>query len=170
MHVTRMWPRHEAELLAGGSLHWVFKGLILARQRLLRLDPQEGGDSRGDRCARPECPVGGNRIRDMPGVEGPLWAARAPTPPPVNPSLQWALPAHPGPSGEPQRTAGIPPILHVAVMLFCEKTTVKNGLPLAVHRTQDEWRLWADLVGLGSIVHVEASVGPGKSSFQRQAA
>jgi len=44
MHVTRMWPKREAELLAGGSLYWVFKGLILARQRVLRLDEVIGQD------------------------------------------------------------------------------------------------------------------------------
>ncbi|MFN3279899.1 MAG: DUF1489 family protein [Paracoccus hibiscisoli] len=43
-HVTRMWPRREAELLAGGSIYWVFKGVLLARQRLLSLDRQEGED------------------------------------------------------------------------------------------------------------------------------
>ncbi len=43
-HVTRMWPKREAELLAGGSLYWVFKGLILARQRILRLDEVIGQD------------------------------------------------------------------------------------------------------------------------------
>lgn len=43
-HVTRMWPKREAELLAGGSLYWVFKGLILARQRILALTPREGAD------------------------------------------------------------------------------------------------------------------------------
>ncbi|MCV2882690.1 DUF1489 family protein [Actibacterium sp. XHP0104] len=43
-HVTRMWPKREAELLNGGSLYWVFKGVILARQRILRLDEVIGAD------------------------------------------------------------------------------------------------------------------------------
>lgn len=43
-HVTRMWPKRDAELLGGGSLYWVFKGLILARQRILRLDEVDRGD------------------------------------------------------------------------------------------------------------------------------
>ncbi len=43
-HVTRMWPKREAELLNGGSLYWVFKGTILARQRILRLDEVDRGD------------------------------------------------------------------------------------------------------------------------------
>lgn len=43
-HVTRMWPRREAELLAGGSLYWVFRGLVLARQRLLALEERRGED------------------------------------------------------------------------------------------------------------------------------
>lgn len=43
-HITRMWPKREAELLDGGSLYWVFKGLILARQRILSLDPVDGAD------------------------------------------------------------------------------------------------------------------------------
>ena len=43
-HVTRMWPKRAADLLAGGSLYWVFRGAVLARQRILRLDPVEGAD------------------------------------------------------------------------------------------------------------------------------
>lgn len=38
-HVTRMPPRRADELLAGGSLFWVFRGVIRARQRLLAIDP-----------------------------------------------------------------------------------------------------------------------------------
>jgi len=37
-HVTRMWPKRAAELLAGGSLYWVIRGQVQARQRLIRLD------------------------------------------------------------------------------------------------------------------------------------
>lgn len=43
-HITRMWPKREAELLAGGSLYWVFKGVVLARQMVLRLDEVIGED------------------------------------------------------------------------------------------------------------------------------
>ena len=43
-HVTRMWPKREAELVAGGSLYWVIKGVILARQKVIRLDEVIGED------------------------------------------------------------------------------------------------------------------------------
>ncbi len=39
MHTTRMVPKRGAELLNGGSLYWVIKGAVLARQRLLEIRP-----------------------------------------------------------------------------------------------------------------------------------
>ena len=43
-HVTRMWPRRAEEILAGGSLYWVIRGVVLARQHILRLDKVTGSD------------------------------------------------------------------------------------------------------------------------------
>lgn len=43
-HVTRMWPKRAPEILNGGSLYWVIKGVILARQTILRLDERIGAD------------------------------------------------------------------------------------------------------------------------------
>ena len=48
-HVTRMWPKREAEV-TGGSLYWVVKGSILCRQRILALEPRDWGDGI-NRCA-----------------------------------------------------------------------------------------------------------------------
>lgn len=42
--VTRMWPKRVDEVLNGGSLYWVFKGLVLCRQRILRFDEVDRGD------------------------------------------------------------------------------------------------------------------------------
>lgn len=49
-HVTRMWPKRADQILSGGSLYWVIKGFILARQRIEALEPREGSDGI-TRCA-----------------------------------------------------------------------------------------------------------------------
>jgi hypothetical protein len=50
VHVTRMWPRRAAEILAGGSLYWVIRGAILCRQRIVALEELRGDDGI-PRCA-----------------------------------------------------------------------------------------------------------------------
>jgi hypothetical protein len=49
-HVTRMYPKRAAEILAGGSLYWVIKGIILVRQRIVDLKKVSGDDGI-ERCA-----------------------------------------------------------------------------------------------------------------------
>mgnify|MGYP005850386461 CR=1 FL=1 len=46
---TRMWPKRAKDLLSGGSLYWVFKGLVLARQRILSFETVDFGDG-VERC------------------------------------------------------------------------------------------------------------------------
>jgi len=43
-HVTRMWPKRAGELLNGGSLYWVIKGIISARQEIVGLEEKIGAD------------------------------------------------------------------------------------------------------------------------------
>ena len=39
VHVTRMTPKRDDELLDGGSIYWVIKGEIAVRERLLAIEP-----------------------------------------------------------------------------------------------------------------------------------
>ena len=43
-HVTRMFPRRMDEILPGGSLYWVIRGLILCRQPIADLQETIGAD------------------------------------------------------------------------------------------------------------------------------
>lgn len=49
VHTTRMVPKRMAELLDGGSLYWVIKGQVQARQRLLDIETFTDGEGIG-RC------------------------------------------------------------------------------------------------------------------------
>ncbi len=50
VHTTRMMPKRIPELLEGGSLYWVIKGMISCRQQILDLRAVTGSDGIG-RCA-----------------------------------------------------------------------------------------------------------------------
>ena len=46
MHVTRNTPRRADEVLAGGSMFWVIKGVMCARQPILELRGMQRADGR----------------------------------------------------------------------------------------------------------------------------
>lgn len=48
-HITRMAPAKVSDLLSDGSLYWVIKGAIQARQRLVAIEPFRDSDNVG-RC------------------------------------------------------------------------------------------------------------------------
>jgi len=47
-HITRMMPKRGEEIVAGGSLYWVIKGMVAVRQRIVEIVPfqDEEGISR----------------------------------------------------------------------------------------------------------------------------
>jgi hypothetical protein len=49
IHITRMVPKRDEELLAGGSLYWVIRGEIAAREKIIGIEPFRDGEGIG-RC------------------------------------------------------------------------------------------------------------------------
>ena len=49
VHTTRMVPKRDTEILAGGSLYWVIKGEIAAREKIIGIEPFRDKDGIG-RC------------------------------------------------------------------------------------------------------------------------
>ena len=49
IHVTRMTPKRTEEILAGGSLYWVIRGEIAARETIIAIEPFRDRDGIG-RC------------------------------------------------------------------------------------------------------------------------
>jgi len=44
-HVTRMWPKRADEILhSGGSMYWIIKGVMQARQPILEFEEVQTGD------------------------------------------------------------------------------------------------------------------------------
>ena len=49
IHITRMMPKRGEEILAGGSLYWVIRGEIAAREKIIAIEPFRDKDGIG-RC------------------------------------------------------------------------------------------------------------------------
>lgn len=43
VHWTTMYPKRVDEIVKGGSLYWVIKGIILVRQRILKIERTKDG-------------------------------------------------------------------------------------------------------------------------------
>ncbi len=50
-HFTRNFPRRAADVLDGGSMYWIIRGEIVARQRIVTLEERRRGEGRRKRCA-----------------------------------------------------------------------------------------------------------------------
>ncbi|HLG81086.1 MAG TPA: DUF1489 domain-containing protein [Bradyrhizobium sp.] len=49
IHVTRMAPKRVEDILAGGSLYWVIRGEVAAREKIIAIEPFRDKDGIG-RC------------------------------------------------------------------------------------------------------------------------
>ncbi len=76
-HITRMWPKRADELLDGGSIYWVIKGVIACRQPIARLDEYIGGD--GIRRCAVTCHPGLIRVEPTRKKAFQGWRYLAPT-------------------------------------------------------------------------------------------
>lgn len=43
-HVTRAYPKRESEIIPGGSLYWVMRGMIVCRQPIVNFEQVTGND------------------------------------------------------------------------------------------------------------------------------
>ncbi len=75
-HRTRMTPRRREELLDGGSIYWVIKGQVRARQRLLDIEAVVDEQGRADN----HLILGEKLVRTVPRAHRPFqgWRYLAP--------------------------------------------------------------------------------------------
>jgi len=57
VHVTRAYPKRAAEVLDGGSLYWVVKRAIVARQPIVGLEHVTSPGVNGDATPKPRCAI-----------------------------------------------------------------------------------------------------------------
>src|SRR6201996_3095731 len=72
IHITRMTPKRVAEVLDGGSIYWVIRGEIAAREKIIAIEPFRDRDGIG-RCRLVMQP---KVIAVSPRPMGPFWGWR----------------------------------------------------------------------------------------------
>lgn len=84
-HFTRNFPRQAAEVLDGGSLYWIIRGEIVARQRILGFEERERPGKRRKRCA---IRLAAEIVRTVPlshrSIQGWRYMKEADAPPDLN--------------------------------------------------------------------------------------
>lgn len=94
IHVTRNTPRRAAEVLDGGSIYWIIKGVMVARQPITELRPMQRADGKpacGIVLAPGLVPVDPLRMRIFQGWRY-LEAADAPKDVPISEDTGEAMP------------------------------------------------------------------------------
>lgn len=107
IHVTRMVPKRDAEILAGGSLYWVIKGEIAAREKIIGIEPFRDKDGIG-RCRivmQPKViPVS---LRPMRPFQGWRYLTEDSVPPDLGKSAAGTIAAMPEPMRRELRDLGL---------------------------------------------------------------
>lgn len=91
-HITRMWPKRSDEILNGGSIFWVIKGVVLCRQPILRLDEYDSAD--GIRRCAIVCKPGLIRVEATPKRAFQGWRYLSPSDAPADLSAARAQQTH----------------------------------------------------------------------------
>src|SRR6201996_5642796 len=107
IHITRMTPKRVAEVLDGGSIYWVIRGEIAAREKIIAIEPFRDRDGIG-RCRlvmQPKviavCP------RPMRGCQGWRYFTEDAGPPDLGKSTAVSVAAMPEPMRRELRDLGL---------------------------------------------------------------
>src|ERR1700759_1359407 len=107
VHVTRMTPKRDEEILTGGSLYWVIRGEIAAREKLIAIEPFRDKDGIG-RCRLVMQPkVIAVRPRPMRAFQGWRYFAPNDAPPDLGSAAAGAIAAMPEPMRRELRDLGL---------------------------------------------------------------
>ena len=107
VHITRMTPKRDGEILAGGSLYWVIKGEIAAREKIIAIEPFRDKDGIG-RCRLVMQPkVFAVSPRPMRPFQGWRYLAEDAAPPDLTKSSAASVAAMPEPMRRELRDLGL---------------------------------------------------------------